>query len=423
MSFKRDDATINLNIGDIKLPFEELCAKTKADILGELAKRGMWNELLSVYSHIDLNLGIGALHGATFQEWLLTNPDERAFDIWLKIRDRDIRNGNYKYTNYYDSAALIIYADLIKRLDYLTEKEWEGEISFKSLSNEKNIHFNIQGKFQKDIEERLKNRIEFQYHLKMGVNAATLAALRGSVELAKRAIENDKELFFELDIIYDFLVHKNTLSIKPLTKLLKNMDSKSNKNPPLLNSLFSEAISDGLSVEKLQEIWDEMDDKRKTLFINSRVVVSSGTFHKLFLDERLDVVSFIYSLRNENRDGIKGIYDLSTLWSCIEKNKHKSVEFILKRNPDWLESKDWIYKRDGRMGTALTFAVINSNYDMAKKLISYGASITPLIELTDYHLFQDDGERNAGFRATLEKILLENKFNVKHKASAPTIAL
>lgn len=177
----------------IKTSLDGLDHATVMVMLKEFAKNNMLDELSACSEYIDINEYVltlerdhfqSPLYGLSFHEWLLTNPDERAFEIWKKVRDRYKKNDSYDIREWGNSAALMIYANLPERLDCLDPGEWQTVIDCSKLSK-LGITFKLEGDVANPNKQRIKNMVAEGDFV-----AVQLAALQGSLELVERVKVN-----------------------------------------------------------------------------------------------------------------------------------------------------------------------------------------------------------------------------------------
>lgn len=428
------------------------------------------------------------LGGLSFHEWLLTNKDPKAFDIWKSIRLKEKNDGTYNINNWANSAALIIYSNLPERLDILDKEEWAGAVFIEKLVKNK-IEFQPNKKFPKSIQEKLKFNAQSS---RPYLSAIELSILSGSKSLIKRAIKIKKKLHKEKGSHKDKSItslayylrfcslYEGSFPIDTISKLLNNVCGYKT-HPKEMSLFFNDAIKK-LNTNQLKIIWEEMNDNAKRCFIDSFDCVFPNIQRYLLGEERIDVIKYITSLVNNknqkkvclvsfdyfiylvregksrsveflvdkspgwlyikkqyhNNEGLvikefyhalscaierkddnmtktllskaKKGYSFYEMWDCVDNGLYQSVDILLDKNPEWLESKYWVFKNGmhSKKSTPLSLATINSDKKMMDLLLSKGACLKPLKELLNHAPLTNDKYVGMRFMANAERILIRS---------------
>lgn len=390
-----------------KYLFKDFTTETKVDILGLVAQRGEFEVLMDGSEYIEAHYPIDRLRGASFHEWLLTNHDDMAFEIWSTINHRDKVANHQHQKNYANSAALALYANLPERLEGLTPEEWKGKVDVERLFRRKGIPFEFGDGFTETAKDNIQYYIDKKYHFSL--TAAEIAALRGDIDLIKRAKDNGNSIE---DIYIYYIMNGGGVEIEPFIEILKESFEKERYNHEI-SQLFKSAIC-YLEIDQLKIVWNELSPKGRLDFfydLDNNSNVNSNVLEDALKKGRIKEVEYIYSLGDTflHTKFIKN-FSSKTIWDFVEEGFLKAVDFILKKNPQLLETREIIREKDKKMGTLLELAVIKGNKEMADMLLSHGANTGSLKEIIYCDSLIVEGQSGGSAAVAIaEKILLGEK--------------
>lgn len=428
--------------------------------LAKCANEGRFDVLFDGMKFIDMFKPIAdGFSRLSFHEWLLINPKKEAFELWKALRERKEKASNKNYiSGFNNSAALIIYANLPERLKHLKHSDWMGSCRAYDL-----YEGGFKIKIEADIPEERKARIleslfptgKFEEQDKLKLNALDLACLHGSKNLIEESLKAEKKsskktLFFRvqwdkrkiLNSLNYYMMLGNFMPTEPLVDVLNKTNSWSDER---MRSAFTDAFK-YYNLEKLKEIWSQMDEKTRSDFIQIPCGLPSAK-RKCIFNEKTDLFDFVFLLEDAVSpekdvllDGVllrdsklgESISD-NTFRHCIEKNKVKSVNYLLTIDSSLLEKDidifDELFKNDfddpdcshtfeglPLKGTALMLATLLDQKDMIDLLLRKGASTKPLSELMSLKQFKKSS-RYAEISPHIERSLLSGA--VRGNSNAP----
>lgn len=398
-----------------KIKFSSLDADIQNYLLGKMAKAEMWDELLAGSKYINLMEENRALDHVNFHQWLLTNPNDRAFEIWLKIRSLNKENGTYSFHDYADSAALVLYANLPRRLSSLDKTEWEGGIANPSNLHRGKIYFAYSGVLKKQERINLEKGVSTRIYL----TPFEISLLQGNLRLAQKSLDTmtDRKKINVLvnKVGYFYLLNKNNRDIDSIIEFLKNSNKEIGKYAVAM--LFKDAI-EILDKEELESLWGKIDGKIKDMFIqniNERPLKCKKFKEATLSKGRIDIAGYIESLENNGKK-VKISYSFQDLWDYAKTGKIEVVGYLLDKHPEWLNNEALVYHDGyiGKKGTILDLSVMNFNDEMIDFLLSRGASLESLKSLADYIRENDGGNK---FIINAERIMIKSKYIAKSTKS------
>lgn len=108
----------------IKLDFLSLDKYTQHNIICNWIKNSEFEEVFKRIDFIDYKKTVAdSSTRMPINEWLLTNPDERAFELWKMLRAKAKKECLYYAGDWSNSAVIVMRHNLHKRLDFLDSEE------------------------------------------------------------------------------------------------------------------------------------------------------------------------------------------------------------------------------------------------------------------------------------------------------------
>lgn len=445
----------------VGIKFSQMSADTQTMLLAEWVKAGQWERVQAGQEFIKPFMRVDALSGNSFHEWLLTNPEERAFDLWKSIRNREQQTGTYRAEQWGDSAALILYANFPERLSALGLKEWSKSINVVELKT-RGIEFHSVA----EVSDKIKSDVEdawFKSDRKTEATPMDCACYHGSEVSIKASLEVFKTTvaqvhflpttwrksnLFEafkwymrlgdeapLSTLTDALHTTNAWSVSE-DRSSYGVNTEGEKN--LLKTAF---LRFGLN--RVQDFWKSAPDEAKDdLFSSARKWVDFK--RQLLKKERLSHLNLAQTLEvaytNKLDKTMKDVpnFTLGDLWESIKNGNASGAYWLLERHPEWLEEKDWVYEnRSGssakgradagsKKGTPLVLAAVHGHQELVEGLLAKGASPAPLKDIMDYAPFKKS-EHYKRFASIAERVRLRQKVtkkaDIRSNDSTPGLAL
>lgn len=428
---------------------QELCKKMLLlKELSEYAINGDWDILHNRHVHIDMFTRSSSLNGATFHEWLLTNPDPKAFELWNTVYSYLSNSHYFPFCELSNSAALVLYANLPYRFNKLLgdDKLWDRGVNVKNLMEcgiKFNFNTNVPEETKKNVLKKLFN-FENKEKNKRVYSCLDLACLHGYTDLMDSIVSKIESHNSATSIINDskevvntlgyYIMNGDTLPLDPLLSMIERLGiwsctKKHNYLDLSRDSLFERAV-ESYGVDRIKKFWEKLPQKEKTSFIEGLYYINADVVEKhngghilkksLFYKNRFDVVDLIHDLESSYYSGVGKrkrmfAYDFRFFFECIARGDEDGVDYLLKRNPEWLEKRG-VLSTDklhcSKKGSALVLAVIHGHANMAFDLIEKGASPKNLSFLIEADYFKNI-ENYDTFMPIAEKILLTIKTKEK----------
>ena len=428
--------------------FADISTETKSQIAAEWAVSGDWSRVDLIIEGVDPFLPIGAFNGLDWHTWLLTRKDEACFDRWLRIREVPLNKDRDEWNT---AAALLAYANEFSMFERLLhDEDLTGLISPTKMFVKNGLRF--ESAAANGNNNRVNNFFFSVEKIESGfdnmVGPLELSGYHASIDLFDTFLKRKKEIlirnpsntkkskkFHGLSSSF-----KNT-AISMAAKLWMSGDERIDilKMYELLNVYNGWALTnsgtyiksessallfalENMSAESLSELAEIIDAKSvDTVFVNIHewnnvvkgVLFGSGSL------EKKPVVDKLVDKAVASKMPQMTVY-VGDLWDAIKNNKQNVVQFILKEHPELLEEKNWIFenrherseKKGSKKGTALAFACLVGNMDIANYLIGVGADTSVLKDILAYKPFMNS-EKSVFFKTAAEKILLGKKILIK----------
>lgn len=381
---------------------------------GQWALDGKWGYLLHNMKTLYTQKSINSFNGSSFHEWLLTNPDKMAFEVWKQIRNKRKIDGSYVLDDYADSAALVLYANLTERLEFLDEDEWGGCINYTTLKD-KGIALKFNDSIPNEIHAHIAKKMDEDIH----ISAFDLAHMSEYLKLpgknsSENMVKGEKEW---VSRIGHYLMNKNRLPIDMMINVVKKRGSVAEY------LLFEGVIKASDNVQKISEVWGKLSVYGINYILGdfkSSIGVDDSMRSKVFQKYGLNIIKFFDSVLNSNEKK-PFTYSIDDLWLSVESGKLDLAKFLLDKNPYLLEKEMTLFKNglDDYKSTVLSLAVSKSNHKMTKLLLSYGASLEPLERLLQSEkAWEYEEKMRQTFIINAEKTILESRIQNKTTKSA-----
>lgn len=438
----------------VGIRFEDLSLTTRTELAGEWLVRGMLDKVEESFSNIDPFSPVGAFKGLSWNEYLLTRKDELHNKMWKEMRHNLTDYKGHK--GWGDSAALVAAVNNEDMFKEMLPNDWVGVVSPDKLkaagveistslplsASDKIIYdadFLKEGSQYSSVSGReYRSAIEFAaYHgSKKGVEAycssfKDFTLTNPGVDLNRAvfggAAENGFDFGCYLAATNRYIKSINLGSVDPLINLLtlrqefdKVDSSRSSLSNPVRKIVRSVLIN--LDDANFYNVYSALPASAKKLFYSTSSQSWKDTKNSLIEKGKLDRVDLMNKVENDMGDHVHYKYYLSDLWDAIAKNKKPVVEYLLNKNPDWLNEKDWVYEnrsswrnnetKGSKKGNCLAYAAVKGSDEIALFLFEKGADVKSLVEVSNYEPFRKS-ESFAIFQPIAERIRLKQKIEVK----------
>lgn len=446
----------------VGIPYESLSLSVKTELAGEWLIQGQQEKVFAAISSGSISpfSPVGAFSGLSWSEYLITRNTKEANTLWLKMRKE--LTSFVGDSGWGDSAALAASVNNEALFPLLSENDWVETIDvFKlkdagvvistsvPLSSENKIEFdksffNDGGRTNSYDKRTHRAAIELiGFHgSKLGVECY-LSNLRSyqvshpdqnlNRGLTGATTQNGFDFYFYLSGMLKYIKNVDLLDPKPLKLMLKSRTEEFSKVDAGRSSLAGgvKSIVRGLLVnvsdEHFNDLFAATPKCAKQLFCNA--FSQSWKETKVLLIEknkahRIEVMDQI-----EEKDDKKfnhSEFYLRDLWSAIDKKQLSFVAYLVNKNPEWLNEKDWVYENrsswrknnttGSKKGNCLAYAAVKGADEIANFLVEKGADVKSLQEVANYEPFKNS-ELYQTFQPIADRIRLKQKIEVKKGVS------
>lgn len=450
----------------VGIKFEDLSLTTRTELAGEWLVRGMLDRVKETFPVTDINpfTPVGAFDGLSWNEYLLTRNDKLYNELWKDLRSSLLSFQDHK--GWQCSAALAAAVNNEEMFKEMIPEDWVGVVSPDKLikagvkistslplpESEKityNEEFHKEGSQYSSVSGReYRSAIEFiSFHASvLGVESycssfKSYKANNPRMDLNRGAFggsaENGFDFGFYLAATNRYLKNVNILPVTPLIDLLllreefgKVDSTRSSMANPVKRIVRNTLIE--VDEHKFNVVYEAIPKSAKNLFYTSSAQSWKETKGALIEDNKFNRVDLMEKVEVEMGGHPHYNYYLSDLWDAIAKKKKSVVEYLLDKNPLWLNEKDWVYEnrsswknnetKGSKKGNCLAYAAVKGADEIAIFLFEKGADLKSLVEVSNYEPFKKS-EGFAVFQPIAERIRLKQKVEVKKglKAGPPAV--